>query len=272
MIGGVALSKLVVAASALAALSQRRRICALALQVRELVRKRRHALHLRKERRVADRAVVAGVGRSVYLVLVPHLSALEFKEVFVFVQLVARLEPDRAFQKPGLAVHVQTLVCLYRLATASTWRNVGLFFCGLVPSSVCRVVKRVVYATIRSIRDEIRMPSTAVELVTLTWTFLRADGQPYLLRTIAAGDGSFVRYKRPWHCPMQYWCFRQFPALLLLGLVDGNGLFLFFASAFPGSYSDPVVFTQTTCEAILRQLLEVDFADLDLHAVFDSGE
>ena len=55
-----------------------------------------------------------------------------------------RMEPDRAFQKPGLAVHVQTLVCLYRLATASTCRNVGLFFCGLVPSSVCRVVKRVV--------------------------------------------------------------------------------------------------------------------------------
>ncbi len=71
---------------------------------------------------------------------------------------------------------------------------------------------------------------------------------------------------------MQYWCFRQFPALLLLGLVDGNGLFLFFASAFPGSYSDPMVFTQATCEAILRQLLEVDFADLDLNAVFDSGE
>jgi hypothetical protein len=36
---------------------------------------------------------------------------------------------------------------------------------------------------------------------------------------------------------------------------------------FLGSYSDPILFTQTTCEAILRQLLEVDFADLDLHAV-----
>ena len=52
--------------------------------------------------------------------------------------------------------------------------------------------------------------------------------------------------------------------MLLLGLVDGNRLFLFFASAFPGCCSDPMVFTQTTCEAILRQLLEVDFADLDL--------
>ena len=176
------------------------------------------------------------------------------------------MEPDRAFQKPGLAVHVQTLVCLYRLASASTCRNVGLFFCGLVPSSVCRVVKRVVYATIRSIRDEIRMPSTAVELTRLTSTFLRAHGQPYLLRTIAAGDGSFVRFKRPWHCPMQYWCFRQFPALLLLGLVDGNGLYLFFASAFPGLLQRPSIL-QTTCDAILRQLLEVDFADLDLHAV-----
>ena len=119
-IGGVALSKLVVVASAHAGLSQRRRICALALQMRALMCKRRHALHVCKERRVADRAVVAGVGRSAYLVLVPHLSALVFKEAFrvtkeSFVQLVACLEPDRAFQKPGLAVHVQTLVCLYRL-------------------------------------------------------------------------------------------------------------------------------------------------------------
>jgi hypothetical protein len=62
-----------------------------------------------------------------------------------------------------------------------------------------------VYPTIRSIRDEIRMLSTAVELTKLTSTFLRADGQPYLLRTIAAGDGSFVRFKRPWLCPTQYW-------------------------------------------------------------------
>jgi hypothetical protein len=116
-----------------------------------------------------------------------------------------RLEPDRAFQKPGLAVHVQTLVCLYRLASASTCRNVGLFFCGLVPSSVSCCETCCVYPTIRSIRDEIRMLSTAVELTKLTSTFLRADGQPYLLRTIAAGDGSFVRFKRPWLCPTQYW-------------------------------------------------------------------
>ena len=207
VIGGVAPLKLVVVASALAALSQRR-AGGFAGAADAGTHARRHALHLRKERRVADRRVVAGVGRSVYLVLVPHLSALEFTVYPCHEGVVSAA----CVWSPTVHFRNRVSQCMCRLwfvctasASASTCRNVGLFFCGLVPSSVSCCETCCVYPTIRSIRDEIRMLSTAVELTKLTSTFFLADGQPYLLRTIAAGDGSFVRFKRPWLCPTQYW-------------------------------------------------------------------
>ena len=100
------------------------------------------------------------------------------------------------------------------------------------------------YATIRSIRDEIRMPSTAVELRTLhVLACLRArtDSRTScerLLMATAALVGSSVRGT----ALCSTGAFDSF----VLGLVDGNEFFLFFASAFPCSYSDPVVFMQTT--------------------------
>ena len=145
VIGGVAPLKLVVVASALAALSQRR-AGGFAGAADAGTHARRHALHLRKERRVADRRVVAGVGRSVYLVLVPHLSALEFTVYPCHEGVVSAA----CVWSPTVHFRNRVSQCMCRLwfvCTAShRLRRAATSGCSSVASCrrACRVVKRVV--------------------------------------------------------------------------------------------------------------------------------
>ena len=145
VIGGVAPLKLVVVASALAALSQRR-AGGFAGAADAGTHARRHALHLRKERRVADRRVVAGVGRSVYLVLVPHLSALEFTVYPCHEGAVSAA----CVWSPTVHFRNRVSQCMCRLwfvCTAShRLRRAATSGCSSVASCrrACRVVKRVV--------------------------------------------------------------------------------------------------------------------------------
>jgi hypothetical protein len=125
------------------------------------------------------------------------------------------------------------------LATGQSYRHIGYDF-RVCYSVVCRFVPLVCDAIVAEYQDEVlKFPSTSAEWKTIANGFWERWNFPH---TIGAIDGKHVALRCPANSGTEYFCYKKFYSIILLGVVDADYKFIYVDIGAPGAASDAGVF------------------------------
>ena len=143
-------------------------------------------------------------------------------------------------------------VVLRWLAVGGTYASIGDAF-GIEKSTVHKYVKLVINAmyTHTGIRGMMKFPQTEEEVTQAIHDFEHLSGLPQCCGAI---DGSMVPINKPSeHDGDVFWCYKHnAPAILLLGIVDSTGRFMYVDVGRPGSVGDSAAFERSSLMQLLR--------------------
>lgn len=149
--------------------------------------------------------------------------------------LVPHWEPLRRAGRPPVVCDKALAMCLWRLANITVVRLVADQF-NMSDGWTDKIIKRMMELILQVLANQVCMPHDAT-----AWANLRErwKGQTEFKNVVAAIDGSHIPLEyRPRRHTRSYYNRKQFPSLLLQGLVSVDGFFLHTNVGCPGSYHD----------------------------------
>lgn len=173
---------------------------------------------------------------------------------FILSRIRHVLERDTINEEP-ISPECRLAICLYRLARGDYYYTLSEMT-GLGVSTVCTIVNEVTKAIVENLWDECvtkHMPKSEEEFrkkmidMEQFWQF------PYCW---AAVDGCHVPIKCPPGGPesrKEYYNFKNFYSVIMMGLVDSNYRFIWGTCGFPGNSHDAIVFQSTKLWSDIRE-------------------
>ncbi|GIL90594.1 hypothetical protein Vretifemale_18075, partial [Volvox reticuliferus] len=137
---------------------------------------------------------------------------------------------------------------LYWLARGSSFRDVGTQF-HVSPA----VVHKIIHNGVKGLRERlvpraIRFPE-GMELLQVMHDFKNLGGLPCVA---GAMDGTFFHILKPSYNGDAYWCYKGFPAISVLAVVDARMIFTYVRSGLHGSVGDAGAFMTSELSSRLQ--------------------
>ena len=173
---------------------------------------------------------------------------------FILSRIRHVLERDTINEEP-ISPECRLAICLYRLARGDYYYTISEMT-GLGVSTVCTIVNEVTKAIVENLWDECvtkHMPKSEEEFkkkmidMEQFWQF------PYCW---AAVDGCHIPIKCPPGGPesrKEYYNFKNFYSVIMMGLVDSNYRFIWGTCGFPGNSHDAIIFQSTKLWSDIRK-------------------
>ncbi|XP_050707633.1 putative nuclease HARBI1 [Eriocheir sinensis] len=199
-----------------------------------------------------------------------HVSDEHLLRVYRFprqeiIRLCDELRPHlerRTRRAHALPTHTQVLAALRFFASGSFQTVIGDTV-GMDQSSVSRAIDKVTQVLCVKASQEIKMPTTAIDINRAMQDFRRTGNFP---RVIGAIDGAHIRIKAPEENEEIYVNRKQFHSLNIQAVGDTNNKIISYDASYPGSTHDS--FTWRHC-ALKQRFLAGHFGDALL--IGDSG-
>lgn len=136
------------------------------------------------------------------------------------------------------------------LATGQNYGHVGYDF-RVSLSAVCRFIPLVCDAIVQEYQDEVlKLPTTSAEWKKIAEHFWQRWNFPH---TIGAIDGKHVAIRAPRNCGSEYFCYKKFYSIILLGVVDADYKFIYVDIGAPGAASDAGVFNTSDFKQMIEE-------------------
>ncbi|XP_050676764.1 uncharacterized protein LOC126973480 [Leptidea sinapis] len=144
--------------------------------------------------------------------------------------------------REAITVNERVLITLRFLATGDSYSSLQYLF-RVTKQSISRIVPEVCDAIIEALSDYVKIPSTEEEWLAISKEFENKWNFPH---AIGAMDGKHVMLQAPINSGTDYDNYKQFPSIVLFGLVDASYNFLCVNVGSKGRISDGGVFKSTT--------------------------
>ena len=173
---------------------------------------------------------------------------------FILSRIRHVLQRDTVNEDP-ISLECRLAICLYRLARGDYYYTISKMT-GLGVSTVCTIVNEVTKAIVENLWDECvtkHMPKTEEEFrnkmidMEQLWQFLCCW---------SAVDGCHIPIKCPPGGPesrKEYYNFKNFYSVIMMGMVDSNYRFIWGTCGFPGNSHDAIIFQSTKLWADIRE-------------------
>ena len=151
------------------------------------------------------------------------------------------LERESTRLRRTIPVAKRLAVALYYICHGESFVEVAATF-HIGPSTVGKIVHEIIHALTKPLaRDSIVFPEGQQLLKTMR-QFEELSGLP---QCAGAVDGTFMRIVKPEDYGDLFWCYKGYPALILLACVDSKGLFTFVDIGLPGSVGDAAAYNNS---------------------------
>ena len=173
---------------------------------------------------------------------------------FILSRIRHVLQRDTVNEDP-ISPECRLAICLYRLARGDYYYTISEIT-GLGVSTVCTIVNEVTKAIVENLWDECvtkHMPKTEEEFrnkmidMEQLWQF------PCCWSAV---DGCHIPIKCPPGGPesrKEYYNFKNFYSVIMMGMVDSNYRFIWGTCGFPGNSHDAIIFQSTKLWADIRE-------------------
>ena len=173
------------------------------------------------------------------------------------------LERKHTNMRSPLPSEKRLAITLHWLAHGLSFQQLALMY-GIGKSTAVNVV----HSTIEHLLEKlvpgaIKFP-TGRDLHQVMKGFECLAGLPYCAGAV---NGTFMKIDKPTLFGDSYWCYKKYPAILILGTVDSNGLFMNVYAGSPGSAGDAATFHRSTLKRRVEGRKWLDAPPKEIHGV-----
>lgn len=147
-----------------------------------------------------------------------------------------------------LSVEEKVALTLRFLATGDSYSSLQLTFL-IESSTICKVVVQVCDAIRTNLGPlHLKPPRTREEWLLISDRFMNQWQFPHTLGSV---DGKHIEINKPQRAGSQYWCYKGFNSIVLLGVADADYKFLWAECGCNGVISDGGVFDRSVFKQML---------------------
>ena len=164
-------------------------------------------------------------------------------DTFLFNELLAKITPHISrkdtVMRDSISAHDRLCVTLRFLASGCSYKDLMFAFRISVPA-ISKLVPKVCRALYKTLQKEyLSIPSTRNQWIQLADEFESKWQFPH---AVGAIDGKHISIRAPPHTGTEYFNYKKYFSIVLLGIVDSNAQFIAFDLGSAGSQSDGGIF------------------------------